>query len=507
MSVFKAASVVGLTTLISRVFGYVRDIFAAMLLGAGPAADAFFVAFRIPNLLRQITSEGALLNAFVPLYTKRRGEADDAEADAFAMRALGKLLLILIPAAALGVLFMPQILGLLAGGLRQHPDYFAQAVTYGRISFPYIIFVSALSLYGGMLNARGRFFPFAFAPVIVNLCMIAAALLALYLKPEAPGLYLISALLPAGVFQVLWIARRARKAGAFVLPSFAPACGTVKTLGKRMIPGIIGGGVVQLNMQINTLIATYFTGAVSSLYYADRLIQLPLALIGTAAGIALLPALSRHTAEGRKDDAERLMRKAQEAGLLLALPAAFGLAALAEEIISVLFVRGAFTPGDAQAVVPLLQILCIGLPGLVLARMYAPCFYAAGDTKTPVKISFTCLFINIAVTLSAIPFIGPLALAAGPAFTGWCNALLLAVLLRKKDLPSVSVRRAAYAPFLLTAAGLCGCGAYVTARISSAWPEALSLGAAIAAGGVIYAAALCMLPRYRPSRLKRMLRS
>jgi putative peptidoglycan lipid II flippase len=506
MSVAKAAFVVSAVTFVSRMFGYARDILVAYFLGSGPLADAFFVAYRIPNLVRQITAEGAFQNAFIPIYARILGTEGEASASRFAARALGWMLLALVPVCVLAIVFMPELLSLFAWGFRDDPSRFEPAVSLGRIIFPYVLCVSVLCLYGGTLNGRGSFFPFTSACILLNIAMIIGALYMRHWFPTVAEALSWSILL-GGAMQIAWIVFFAVRKGAFVWPAWPSLCRDVGDLGRRMGPGILGGGVTQINLWANTLIATFFPGMVSTIYYADRLLQFPMALIGTALGIALLPSLSRHTATGDIARSRALQQKTAELAMLLALPSSVGMCMLARPVIAALFERGEFTAADTENAALMLQIFMFGLPAFVLNRILSPVFFAHGDTKRPALISLATLLANVAVTLAAIPLIGQWALAVGPAVAAWGNALLHVVILRREGRAPEDWGLRGWLPLHAFA---CACMAASLWAADAFLPMSLGRGAAfslacIFGGALVYALALTAFPRYRMRQVKALL--
>ncbi|MET0156307.1 MAG: murein biosynthesis integral membrane protein MurJ [Rickettsiales bacterium] len=504
MSVVKSASTVGALVFLSRITGYARDIQVAGALGAGPLADAFFVAYRIPNLIRQISAEGAFQNAFIPLYSAALATGGEEDARRFGAVALGWMLALLFPTCVAAHIFMPEIVALLAWGFRGDSERMGAAVFLGRVIFPYVAFVSVVCLYGGMLNGRGKFFPFVSSSIWLNVGMVAGAI---WLKPffATAAEALAWSILIGGVAQTAWIVYFAVKHKAFVWPAAPRRRADVKSLGRRMVPGILGGGITQINLWANTIIATFFAGMASTVYYADRLLQFPLAMIGTAMGIALLPALSRHVAAAHTEKSYDLQRKAMELAMGLSLPAAVGAAALAPLLVKALFERGEFTPDDTERVAHILRIFMAGLPAFVLNRILGPVFYASGDTASPAWISLATLVVNVALTLSAVPFMGESALAFGPAAAAWANGLAYAVILRKRKLSPADFRMGSWLPAQIGAT-LCMAGALYAAEKFSFGNAGIDAAARISVGALAYGFACMVAPRYRPRKLWEMVR-
>ena len=433
MSLLRSAATVGGTTLISRLLGFLRDVMMASALGTGPIADAFFVAFRFPNMFRSIFAEGAFNSAFVPLFAKRlEGEGAPA-ARRFAEDALAVLLVALILMTIAAELAMPWIMLVFAPGFSQDPQKFAWAVEFTRIAFPYLLFISLTALQSAILNSLGRFFPGAAAPVMLNVTLIGAILLLVPLT-DNPGRALAWGVAAAGVVQFVWLTISLWRAGMVLrlrLPKLTP---DVRRLFRLGVPGVIAGGITQVNLTIGTMIASLQAGAVSWLYYADRIYQLPLAVIGIAIGIVLLPELSRRLRADDGAGASWSQNRAVEFSMLLTVPAAVGAAVLSFDIIRVLFERGAFTRADTEATSLALMIYAAGLPAFVLIKVFQPAFFAREDTKTPLRFAAISIAVNIAVSLALFFPFGFAGIAAGTTVAAWTNtAQLSARLFRKGD--------------------------------------------------------------------------
>ena len=406
MTVGRAALTVGGLTALSRVAGVARDLLIAAALGAGPVADAFFVSLKLANFLRRLFAEGAFAAAFVPLYarTARRSTVPIAP-HRFAGQALTVLALVLTLVVVLGEAAMPWLVRGLATGFAPGSLQYALAVDLGRITFPYLLLISLAALFASTLQAGQRFAAAAFAPVLLNLVLI-AVLLATGAEGEAAARALAWGVVVGGVLQLAWVAVAAKRAGlapSLQAPLLSPE---VRRLGRLVGPGLLGVGVLQLNILVASWFATHLpAGTVSYLFYADRLVQLPLGVVGVALGTALLPAMSRAVREGGVTHA--VLNRALELGLLLALPAAVGLALLARPIVTVLFERGAFDGAASLATAQVLAALAVGLPAQVLAKVLAPGFFAREDTATPVRIAVAALVVNVGAALVADPATRP----------------------------------------------------------------------------------------------------
>jgi putative peptidoglycan lipid II flippase len=432
MTLLRSVATVGSYTLLSRVLGFVRDILTAALLGAGPVADAFFVAQRLPNLFRSLFAEGAFSAAFVPLFAGTMAEHGKEAARAFAEDALAVLLAALLAFVLIGEICMPVVMRMIAPGFGDDPVKFALAVALARITFPYLLFIALVALQGGVLNSVDRFAAAAATPILLNLFLI-AALLMMDRFAWHDGHALAWAITAAGLAQFLWLMFCCARAGlALRLPWPRLTPGVRRTLA-IMGPGALGAGVTQVNLLISTALASFLPGgSVSYLYYADRLNQLPLGVVGIAVGTAILPPLSRQLRLGDVAGAVATQNRGLELALLLTLPAAVALAVLAHPILAVLFQRGAFSPADTAATAAALAAYAAGLPAFVLVKVLAPAFFARHDTATPVKVAVATMAVNLGLTLTLMQFLAHVGIALATTCAGWINALtLLALLVRR----------------------------------------------------------------------------
>jgi len=425
MSLARPIATVGFYTMASRVLGFVRDMLVAAYLGAGPVADAFFVAFKFPNFFRRLFAEGAFAAAFVPMFAGSLAVRGQAAARGFAESTLAALLVVLFALTLVAEFAMPGIVALIAPGFAGDPVRTPLAIEFTRITFPYLLFISLVSLQGGVLNSIDRFAAVAATPILLNLCMI-AGLLGLVNSLPTPGHALSWGVLGAGLAQFLFLAWACRRAG---LPLRLPRprlSDELKTLLKRMLPVALGSGAAQINLVVDIIMASLLpAGSISWLYYADRVYELPLAVIGIAIGTALLPRLSKQVRIGDLADAQITQNRALEAAFLLTLPATAALIVLASPIVSVLFERGAFTQADAAASAAALVAYTLGLPAYVAIKVLAPAFYAREDTRTPVKIAVLCVVVNTVVGFTSMQYVGHIGLAFATALSATLNALLL----------------------------------------------------------------------------------
>ncbi len=422
---------VGGLTLVSRLTGFVRDVIMAAILGAGPIADAFFVAFRLPNHFRAIFAEGAFAAAFVPAYARTLEEAGLPAAKLFADQIAAALVTINMVLLAITLLFTPQVVGLLAPGFLDDPERFDLAVALTRITFPYLALVSLETLFAGILNANHRFAAAASAPVLLNLSIVTTLLLTPYF--DGPGHAAAWGVLIAGVLQVVLLGADAEAHGIgirFRMPKLdEPTRKFLKALG----PAIIGAGGVQLALFADTLIATFLpSGSLSALYYADRINQLPIGVVGIAVGTVLLPEMSRRLAAGDEKGAASAQARGIQLALLLTIPCAAAAVAIPDLIMRALFARGAFTIEDAAAAGATLAAYSVGLIPFVLLRSFTSPFYARRDTMTPVKAALLAASVNIALK---VVLMGPLAqvgLALATSVGAWINLCLLGYFARRQ---------------------------------------------------------------------------
>ncbi|MEM8755092.1 MAG: murein biosynthesis integral membrane protein MurJ, partial [Pseudomonadota bacterium] len=418
----RAFATVGAWTMASRVLGFVRDVTIAALLGAGPVAEAFFVAFRLPNMFRRFFAEGAFNMAFVPLFAKKLEGGEDAKG--FAEEAMAGLIGVLLLLSTLAIVFMPAVMLALAAGFADDAAKFDLAVAYGRVQFPYLLCMALTALFSGVLNALGRFAAPAAAPVLLNVVLIGAMAVAAGLSAPV-GDALAVGVLAAGFAQV-WLVARAARAAGFMLGFRRPRwTADMKRLLILGAPGAVAGGVMQINLLIGTVIASFYAGAVAWLNYADRIYQLPLGVVGVAIGVVLLPELSRRVRAEDDAGAQGAFNRAAEFAMALTLPAAAALVAMPGAVVEVLFARGAFTEADAAETARALALFALGLPAFVLQKVVQPAFFAREDTVTPLKYAAISVGLNTAVALGGAPLIGWLAIPLGTTLAGWLNLALL----------------------------------------------------------------------------------
>jgi putative peptidoglycan lipid II flippase len=490
MALYRAFATVGAMTIWSRVLGFIRDVLIAAVLGAGPVADAFFVAFRVPNLFRRLFAEGAFDAAFIPLFAKRfHGEGGEAAARAFAEQALARLTLVLVVFTLLGEFTMPWLMLLLAPGFAKDSSKFELAVLLARIALPFLLCMSVVALYSSVLNALGRFAVAAFAPSLLNVVLI-LVLLALIAIGDVgqsnAAVALAWGIAASGVLQVIVVAvaaARSRMRLSFRPPRLDP---DMRRLLALAVPGVIAGGMNQLTVVLNTVIASLQDRVVSWLYYADRLFQLPLGVIGVAVGVVLLPELSRRLRSGDQAAATANENRSLEIALLLTLPAAVALFVAAHPIVRVLFERGAFSAIDAYSTAAMLAALAPGLPAFVLVKVFHPGFFAREDTKTPMIFAGIGMGANVALALLLFVVLGAVGIAVATSIAGWLQVALLAGTLRERKQFAFDQTFNRRFPAICAASLIMGAAVWALAHGLSAWFEPLN-------GVVVQVAALTLL--------------
>jgi putative peptidoglycan lipid II flippase len=415
---------VGGYTLLSRLTGFARDIMLAAILGAGPVADAFFVALRLPNHFRAIFAEGAFNAAFVPAYAHLYGQ-NEPSAKLFADRIFTVLFGVQIVLLVVAWLFMPQVIAILAPGFSDDPARGELAIALTRITFPYLLLVTLVTLYGGMLNVMHRFASAAAAPIFLNLSMMATLALAAFF----PGAGYAAAwgVLIAGFLEFFLLAGDAARSG--ILPRFAPfkLDDDVRAFFRALGPATVGSMGTQVALFADTIIATFLpAGALSALYYADRLNQLPIGVIGIAIGTVLLPEMSRRLASNDQAGAMASQRRAFDFTLLFSVPFVAAFLTVPDVIMRAMFARGAFSKTDAAAAGATLAAYAIGLIPFVLIRSAVATFYARQDTATPVKAALIGVAVNVALKIALVGALAQVGLALATAVGAWINLLLVA---------------------------------------------------------------------------------
>ncbi|MBI2707027.1 MAG: murein biosynthesis integral membrane protein MurJ [Proteobacteria bacterium] len=429
MRLYRSIATVGGFTFASRITGFMRDALIAGILGVSGLTDAFFVAFKLPNFFRRFFAEGAFNAAFIPLFSGVLVSSGPTAARLYGEKIFALLLFGLTGFVLLVENFMGTAVFLFAPGFEATPERFTLAVTLSRITFPYILFISLASLLSGILNSMGKFAVPAGTPIILNLTMIAALLMAFF-EWISPGKGLAWAVFVAGILQLGWLWISCHFQGMSLKLSLPQLSPETKTLIRLGIPGAVSAGVIQVNLFMDMIFASWLpTGAVSYLFYADRLNQLPLGVIGIAVSTALLPELSKHIKAGNHAYAHHAQNRALEFALAITLPAAGGLIVLGGPLVALLFERGAFTSLDAQATGYTLSAFAVGLPAYVLVKILSTPFFAHQDTKTPMKVAIAAVFLNFVLNCLLIGPLSYVGLALSTAISAWFNALILGSIL------------------------------------------------------------------------------
>ncbi len=434
MKLFKAMATVASFTILSRIAGMIRDTLTAAYLGAGPLADAFFVALKLPNFFRRIAAEGAFSVSFIPLYSKTIETEGEGKAAEFAGEVCSVMTVILSVFTILMMIAMPYIIYVIAPGFDEGTVRYDVAVTLTQITFPYLLFISLTSLFGGMLNAHSKFGPFAAAPIVFNGAMVIGILVGFYISPSIAHAMAIAVTI-SGMLQLLmmvYFVRRHKIKFNFRVPVLSEK---VKTLFKLMVPGIIGAGVFQINLFVDMMIASLLPeGSISYMYYADRLNQLPLSIAGIAIGSALLPMLSRALAAGDKSESQNLYNRSIEFCLLIGLPAAAALMIIPQQIVDTLFGHGEFTDRDVFLTATVLMGYGLGLPAYVASKVYMTAFWSEADTVTPVKVAIICAVTNCVLSLILIQTpLGVAGIATSTGIAGWVQIYLLQKNMKSHD--------------------------------------------------------------------------
>ena len=499
----RSVGTIGALTGISRVFGFVRDMLLARVLGAGLAADAWQLAFTLPNTFRRLFAEGAFSVAFVPMYTRKlaagpESGGGEAGADAFAGDVLSVFVWVLLGFSALCMIAMPGIVWLLAREYQSVPGKFELSVVLARVTFPYLGLVSLVAMLSGVLNARSRFGPGAFVPVLLNIVMIGGIVAGAWIRGSAGDDIIVAwalaiSLAIAGAVQLLYMVLATRRAGVrlkITLPRFTPE---VKRLGLLILPATFGAGIYQISQLVDTFFATSLPqGSLTLLKMADRLNQMPLGIFGIALGTAILPMLARHIQAGNSAEAQRLQTNAIEIAMLLCLPAAVALAICAEAFTTGIFQGGRMTLEDTQIMGAIVVALVAGLPAYVLIKVFQPAFFSREDMRTPVWVAAGALTINIALNFWVVPRYGIVGLAAATAITAWLNVASLYLVLQLRGWFTMTGRLAGrIARQIAATAVMGGVLAILTPRLEPMWsggtvPRIGALCVLVAAGGAVF---------------------
>lgn len=448
MSLFKSIATFGGWTLISRITGFFRDMVMANYLGAGAVSDAFFVAFKLPNLFRSLFAEGAFTSAFVPIFSQKLVGGGKAQAIKFAVGAISVLVFSLGLFVLLMEIVMPWVVVVLAPGFADDAGKIELAAFLSRITFPFLLLVSVVSFQSGILNSFGKFAAPAAAPVILNLTMIAAVWVFMPVI-DTPVYRIALGVTLAGVLEIVWLNFFLRREGVNIslvydLPGLFKS-EDIRVLFKRIAPGVLGAGVYQINMMVDTILVSLVgTGAISWLYYANRLQQLPLGVVGAAIGVALLPILSRQLKAGDNGEAKKTQDKAIEYGVLLSVPAAAAIIVLAEPIINILFQHGKFGLFETEMTARAVIAYSLSLPVYVMVKAMTPNFFARGDTRTPVKYSVVVLAANLIFSLLLMKPFGHTGIAVATSLAAFVSFYQYVRGLKKRGYWSFSRELAVY---------------------------------------------------------------
>ncbi|WP_456324857.1 murein biosynthesis integral membrane protein MurJ [Desulfonauticus submarinus] len=444
LSLAKNTFIVASITLLSRILGFLRDLCLAIILGAGPEADAFFVAFRIPNLLRRLFAEGSLSMAFIPVFTKTNSKYGKDKAFLVARSLQLWLLIILGFIVTIGIIWASPLVGVIAPGFKDKPEIFNLTVNLTRICLPYIIFISSVALYMGILNSFEHFFFPALAPCILNITLIGAALIGYFFKFPISYSLAIGVFF-AGVLQALSQFPILKKHGFSLKGPINLFSEELKKIFFLILPTIFGAAIYQINILLTTLLASFLPqGSISYLYYADRLVQFPLGIFGIAIGTVALPSFSLLLAQKKWREVEKSLSLAINLNLFIILPAVAGLIGFSNPIIKLLFGHGSFTEQAVTSTAYALIAYAVGLPAFSLTKTLVSTFYAFEDTKTPVYSAFLSLILNISLGFLLMQYIQHIGLALAVSIASWANIVFLIHKLRQKlnfsfDLKEISI--------------------------------------------------------------------
>ena len=430
MNLIKSTGTFSFFTIISRLLGYMRDILIAVFLGAGPVADAFFVAFRIPNTFRRLFSEGTFNAAFVPSYSSLsiKKKSENFANSIFSLLILGLFSLVLVVE-----IFMPIFVFLIAPGFEGDYEKMELAITLTRITFPFLLFVSLASFFSAILNSHNKFAVSSAAPIILNVLLIGVLIFGKILNDQL--VYFLSyAVTISGIIQFIFLYFFVKK---YYLPNFKFSINIdnkIKLFFKKLLPSIFSSGVTQINILIGTIIASFQASAVSYLYYADRIYQINLAIAGIAIGTVILPQLSKHVKNKKKEKIDLIQNKALELSLFLSIPAAIALLIASEEIISSLFGYGSFDKESVKNSAKALFYFGLGLPAFSLIKVFSTFFFARHNTETPFYISLISVLLNVLISVNLFKEVGFLIIPIATTISSWFNAIVLLILLKKKKL-------------------------------------------------------------------------
>ena len=431
MNLLKSTGTFGFYTIISRLLGYLRDILIAIFLGTGMLADAFFVAFRIPNTFRRLFAEGTFNAAFVPNYSSELVKGK-SKANLFANQIFNLLLLGLLFLVLIAEIFMPFVVSLIAPGFVESSEKIDLAINLTRITFPFLLFVSLSSFFAAILNSHNKFAAASAAPIILNLVLIGILLFGKYIDDEIV-FYLSYGVSIAGILQLIFLYKFVKKFYFLQINFSVKINNKVKTFFRKLLPSIFSSGVTQINILVGTIIASFQASAVSYLYYADRIYQINLAIAGIAIGVVVLPKLSKEIYLKKKNKVLLIQNKALELSMFLSLPASVALFIAPEEIISALFGYGSFDVYDVSNSAKALYFFGLGLPAFALIKVFSTFFFANNDTKTPFYISLFSVIINIIISIYYFKIIGFIIIPIATTISSWFNSIILFTYLKNKE--------------------------------------------------------------------------
>ena len=436
MNLIKSTSTFSFFTIISRLLGYVRDILIAVFLGTGPVADAFFIAFRIPNTFRRLFSEGTFNAAFVPSYSSllhKKKQSENFANNIFNLLVVGLLFLVFVIE-----ILMPLFVFLIAPGFDEDSQKMQLAITLTRITFPFLLFISLASFFSAILNSHNKFAVASATPIILNILLIGVLFFGKVLNDQLVY-YLSYAVTISGVLQFIFLYFFIKKYLSLKLKLYTKIDKKVKIFFKKLLPSIFSSGVTQINILVGTIIASFQASAVSYLYYADRIYQINLAIAGIAIGTIILPQLSKHVQNNKKEKIDLIQNKALELSLFLSIPAAIALLIASEEIISSLFGYGSFDEGSVKNSARALFYFAIGLPAFSLIKVFSTFFFARHNTKIPFYISLVSVLLNIFISISFFKEIGFLIIPIATTISSWFNAISLFISLKQRKLFSFNL--------------------------------------------------------------------
>ncbi len=432
MNLVKSTGTFGFYTIISRLLGYFRDVLIAIFLGTSFLADAFFVAFRIPNTFRRLFAEGTFNAAFVPNYSSELVKGK-SKANLFANQIFNLLLLGLLFLVLVAEIFMPFVVSLIAPGFVESSEKIDLAINLTRITFPFLLFVSLSSFFAAILNSHNKFAAASAAPIILNLVLIGILLFGKYIDDEIV-FYLSYGVSIAGILQLIFLYKFVKKFYFLQINFSVKINNKVKTFFRKLLPSIFSSGVTQINILVGTIIASFQASAVSYLYYADRIYQINLAIAGIAIGVVVLPKLSKEIYLKKKNKVLLIQNKALELSMFLSLPASVALFIAPEEIISALFGYGSFDVYDVSNSAKALYFFGLGLPAFALIKVFSTFFFANNDTKTPFYISLFSVIINIIISIYYFKIIGFIIIPIATTISSWFNSIVLLIYLKKRNL-------------------------------------------------------------------------